>query len=139
MATVSVRIGRRVQIVGEPPGAGALHQRAAQAGQASAEQRTQLVHRRLVLFLAPRPVAVQVHVVVSQALLGGQARAQAPVRGLGDAGLLEPERREELAQPLDLIVVRARHMLEPAARARIRARHPRGSRASPRLRTPGAA
>ncbi len=41
------------------------------------------------------PVAMQVDVVVSQALLGGQARAQALVRGLGDAGLVEAERREQ--------------------------------------------
>ena len=42
-----------MQIVGEPPGPGALHQHIAQAVEVAAEQRTQLVHGRLVLLLAP--------------------------------------------------------------------------------------
>ena len=81
---------------------------------------------------------MQIDVVVSQALLGGQTRAETLVRGLGDAGLIEAERREQLAQALDLILVRARDMLEPPARTRFE-RAPRpGLRASPRLRTPDA-
>ena len=62
---------------------------------------------------------MQIHIVVSQPLLGGQTRAESLVRGLGDAGLIEAERREELAQALDLILVRTRDMLEPPARTRL--------------------
>ena len=64
---------------------------------------------------------MQVDVVVSQSLLDGQAGADAAVGRLGDAGLVEAERRQQRAQPRDLVLVGRGHVLEPPARGRGRA------------------
>ena len=131
------RVPGRVQVVREPPRSRALHERAAEARE-PAERRAERRHGARVLVRAPAPVAVQVHVVVSETLLGRQPRAECLVRGLRDAGLVEAERREQ-----------ARAAARPGHRARPpRVRDGAGSRRSscpapPRAsrppRTPGAA
>src|SRR5919108_5273055 len=105
-----------MQVIREPPGAGTLHQRATQPGQATAQHGPDLLERGRVLLRAPAPVAMQVDVVVSQPLLGRQARAETLERALGRTGLLEAERREQVLQARDLVVVRARDVFQSASR-----------------------
>ena len=59
----------------------------------------------------------------------GRRVPKRPVRGLGDAGLFEAERREQHAQPLDLVFVRRGDVLQAAARRRaVRSPPPRLAR-----------
>ena len=72
---------------------------------------------------------MQVHVVVSQTLLGGQARAEPAMRGFGYTVLIDAERRQDLPQPLDLILIRARDVFEsPSRRRTLRSRETRAHR-----------
>ncbi len=107
-----------MQVVRQAPGASALHERVTQTPNSATEQRAKFLQCRLIFLIAPRPVAMQVDVVVSEALLGGQPRAQAPVSGFGDARLFEPERREQHPQSLNLVFVGLRDVFQASAGAR---------------------
>ena len=111
VATVSGASPCHVQVVREAPGTGAVHQRPAEPCERATEHRPQLLESAGVLRLAPAPVAVHIDVVVSQALLQGQARAEPVVRRERGA-VLEPERREQRAQAFDLVLVCRGHVIE---------------------------
>ena len=105
-----------MQVIGQPPGTGAVYQGAAQPAGIATEHLDYLVEARRVLLRAPGPVPVQVDVVVSEPLLEWQARAEPLERRLGDARFTRPQRRQQFTQPPDLVLVGGRHVRQPTAR-----------------------
>ena len=109
------RVAALVQVVREPAGAGALHQRAPEAARVAAQHRDDLAQPGRVFLLSPGPVALQVDVVVSQALLERQPGADAAMRGLAHAALVQSQRRQQRREPAHLVVVGRGHVFEPPA------------------------
>jgi hypothetical protein len=123
VATVS-GVTATVQVIRQPPGASAVYQRAPEPTRRAAEYRDNLVQRRRFL---PR-ITVQVDVVVSQPLLGGQARTRTPVRGLLTCDCPSPSGASSARRAPRLVVMRGGHMFEPGAWMRGRARASRAWR-----------
>ncbi len=66
---------------------------------------------------------MQVDVVVSEALLGGQPGPQPAVRRLADPRLVQAERRQQRGQAADLVLVGGRDLQQALARARHQRRY----------------
>ena len=77
--------------------------------------------RRIVLLLAPGPVAMQVDVVRGEALRARDARAECAMQ-LGRGRARGAERREQRRQPACVVLERRGLQLQPVARAHVETR-----------------